>query len=274
MPIIPIDDLDDSRLGDYRLVPQPARLRREGLFVAESRLVVRELLASQRFETRSLLVTPAALDSLDEPLAGRRDDLPVYVARHQLMEHVVGFDVHRGCLALGHRPVSASGLGLDALRTAPLVLILEDVGNPDNIGGIFRNAAAFGAAAVLLSPHCGDPLYRKAIRVSIGATLRIPFGPIDDWPAGLDRLRAHGFTIVALTPEPQATDIGSWVPPPAARLAVLLGSEGPGLREAAAEMADAGVRIPMASGVDSLNVATAAAIALHHWTSAGRVPES
>ncbi len=267
MPIITIDDFNDPAIAEYRLAAQPAQIKRHGLFVAESRLVVRELLASRRFETCSVLVTPAALDSLRQGFAGRLDELPVYVASHQLMERVVGFDVHRGCLALGRRPESTSGLPLPQLMQAALVVILEDIGNPDNIGGIFRNAAAFGAGAVLLSPHCGDPLYRKAIRVSIGATLRVPFGTVDDWPAGLDRFRSLGFTIAALTPDPAATDIGAFVPPPDARVALLLGSEGPGLGEAAAAMADVRVRIPMAADVDSLNVSAAAAIALHHWTS-------
>ena len=141
--------------------------------------------------------------------------------------------------------------------------MLEDVGNPDNIGSIFRNAAAFGAECVLLSPNCCDPLYRKAIRTSIGATLRIPFGNIDDWPGGLSRLRDAGLTTTALTPNPDAEDIEDFVADMPPRVALLLGTEGPGLSGGATARADRRVRIPIAPAIDSLNVATASGIALH-----------
>ena len=276
MPIVRVDDTQDPRLVDYRTVPDPVLLRERGLFVAESRLVVRELLAHPRLRTRSLLVTEAALESLRDLLDTRPDDLPIYVGTPQVLRQIVGFQVHRGCLAVGERSERANDAGLPRLLSARLVVVLEDVGNPDNVGGIFRNAAAFGAECVLLSPKCCDPLYRKAIRVSLGATLRVPFGHIDDWPDGLIRLRHMGFTIAALTPEPDAEDVEDFVADVPLRVALLLGTEGPGLSQAATARADRRVRIPIAPAIDSLNVATAAGIALHRIASsaAGRDDET
>ena len=268
MPIAQVDDPQDPRLVDYRQVPDPVLLRDRGIFVAESRLVVRELLAHPRLRTRSLLVTGAALDSLRDLLDRRSDDLPIYVGTPQVLRQVVGFQVHRGCLAVGERSERVNDGGLPQLPTARLVVVLEHVGNPDNVGGIFRNAAAFGTECVLLSPTCCDPLYRKAIRVSLGATLRVPFGYIGDWPDGLTRLREMGFTIAALTPDPDAEDVEDLVADLPARIALLLGTEGVGLSEAAAVHADRRVRIPIAPAIDSLNVATAAGIALHRIASA------
>ena len=268
MPVVPVDDVDDGRLTDYRTVSDPLLLRERGVFVAESRLVVRELLAHPRFETRSLLVTEAALESLGDLLETRDDDLPIYVGARQFLHRIAGFDVHRGCLALGLRPARLADVSLPQLPAARRVVVLEDVGNPDNIGGIFRNALALGAECVLLSPRCCDPLYRKAIRVSIGATLRLVFAYIDDWPEGLERLRAAGLTLVALTPEATATDIAELASRQPQRVALLLGTEGPGLSGAAKARADVRVRIPLAPGTDSLNVATAAGIALHRLADA------
>ncbi len=272
MPIVPVDDLDDPRIADYRDVPDPVLLRQRGLFVAESRLVVRELLAHRRLFTRSLLVTPAALDSLGDLLQDRLHDLPVYVAPHQFLRRVVGFNVHRGCLALGERPARTSDAHLPALASGRLVVVLEQVGNPDNIGSIFRNAAAFGAAAVLLGPHCCDPLYRKAIRTSLGATLRVPCGAIDDWPDGLGRLRELGFSTVALTPDADADTLQAFAADAPSRIALLLGTEGAGLSDDAAARVDHRVRIPIAPGVDSLNVATASGIALYVLGPRGETP--
>ena len=263
MPIVQVNDSQDPRLVDYRNVPDPVLLRERGIFVAESRFVVRELLANQRFRTRSLLVSGAALESLRDLLDARPDDLPIYVGAHQFLKRVVGFNVHRGCLAVAERPDRVDYAELLQLPSARLVVVLEDVGNPDNVGGIFRNASAFGVECVLLSPKCSDPLYRKAIRVSIGATLRIPFGDINDWPDGLTRLRDMGFTIAALTPAPDAEDIEDFVADLPARFVLLVGTEGPGLSEAATVSADRRVRIRMAPDIDSLNVATAAGIALY-----------
>ncbi len=264
MPIVPVDDPLDPRLRDFRHAPDPVLIHQRGLFVAESRFVVRELLVHPRLVTRSLLATPAALASLGDLLDDRTlDTLPVYVAPPPLLKEVTGFRVHRGCLAIGERPPAATDADLPALASARLVVVLEQVGNPDNVGSIFRNAAAFGARCVLLGPGCCDPLYRKAIRTSIGATLRIPYGGMPDWPGGLDRLRAHGYTTVALTPDRDAEDLQALAAAPPPRVALLFGAEGAGLSDEAAARVDRRVRIPMAPGADSLNVATAAGIALY-----------
>lgn len=271
MPIELVDDPRDPRLREFHAVPDPVLLRRRGVFVAESRFVVRELLAHPRLATHALLATPAALDSLGDLLdAETVDALPVYVAPPPVLKQVTGFRVHRGCLAIGERPPPATDADLPALATARLVVVLEQVGNPDNLGSIFRNAVAFGARCVLLSPGCCDPLYRKAIRTSIGATLRIPWGGMADWPGGLDRLRAHGYTTVALSPERNAGELQALAAAPPRRLALVLGAEGAGLSDEAAARVDRRVRIPIADGVDSLNVATAAGIALYALSVAPR----
>ena len=263
MPIVHIDQLDDPRLEDYRNVPDPVLLRKRGLFVAESRFVVRELLSHQRLNTRSVLATPAAYDSLKDLLTDRTDNLAVYVASHQFLQNIVGFNVHRGCLAIGERPAPVTDRTLPALTAGRLVVVLERVSNPDNVGSIFRNAAAFGANGVLLSPGCGDPLYRKAIRTSLGATLRIPYGEVDDWPEGLTRLQELGFATMGMTLDPDAVKLDALVTDAPTPIALLFGTEGTGLSDEAAALLDYRVRIPIADSVDSLNVATASGIALY-----------
>lgn len=257
--VIPVGSFDDPRIEDYRNVPDPELLARRGLFVAEGRHVVRRLLAS-RFRTRSLLVTPSVRAALAD-LVDASGDLPVYVVDQDVMNGITGFNIHRGCLAVGQRP-PAAGVD-DVTRNASRVVVLERVSNADNVGGIFRNAAAFGAGAVLLGPSCADPLYRKAIRTSMGASLRVPFATLDDWPGDLSRLRAAGFTLLALTPADGARPIRDAAPGAPGRAALLVGHEGEGLSPEALSAADACVRIPMAAGIDSVNVATAAAIALY-----------
>jgi tRNA G18 (ribose-2'-O)-methylase SpoU len=274
--VVPILNAADPRLDDYRNIPDPELLRRRGIFIAEGRHVVRRLLESARFRTRSLLLTPAAHVGLIEVLPHTRD-VPIYLVEQEVMNEVSGFNMHRGCLAVGERPRPLSWR--DVVRDARLVVVLERVSNADNVGGIFRNAAAFGADAVLLGPGCADPLYRKAIRTSMAAALRVPFAMLDDWPADLEQLRAAGFTLIALTPiakEPlsapllfrrQGTSGGpGGAVAEAGRAALLLGHEGEGLSRDSLELADIRARIPMADGVDSLNVATAAAIALYEWS--------
>lgn len=265
MPVIRVDDLDDPRLADYRNIPDGELVRNRRLFVAEGRLVVRRLLARSLYPARSLLVTQTALDSLrlDDLLQAGRSDLPIYVCEQPMLNAIVGYNIHRGCLALGERPAeTALGRVPEGWR---LVVVLEGVVNADNVGGVFRNAAAFGADAVLLSPVCCDPLYRKAIRTSMGATLSVPFAQIHDWPGGLERLRERGFAIVALTPRMNGADIGALAATLEANepVALLLGAEWAGLSPAAESHADHLVRIPIGSAVDSLNVAAAAGIALH-----------
>ena len=261
-----IDDLSDPRVADYRNVPDPELLREHGVFVAEGRLAVRTLLRASRYRTRSLLVTDSALRSLRAVLDDRTGDgrmVPTFISTPVQMREIVGYNVHRGCLALGERSVPMSPA--DVLpASARLVIILEALGNADNVGGVFRNAAAFGAQAVLLSPGCCDPLYRKAIRVSTAASLRVPFAQVPDWPDGLAALGREGFTVVALTPDDEATDIDEFIAAGRPdRVALLVGTEGDGLSSKVKALADVRVRIPMAPGIDSLNVATAAGIALH-----------
>jgi tRNA G18 (ribose-2'-O)-methylase SpoU len=251
--------LDDPRLADYRDVRDGDALARRGLFVAEGQLVVRQLLAS-RFVARSILVTDAALDALG---AAVPDVVPMYVGSRAAVEAVVGYAFHHGCLALGER-----GTEVAPPTASPMLVALEHVSNPDNVGGIFRNALAFGAGGVLLSPGCADPLYRKAIRVSLGATLAVPFAHADDWQARLAALRAAGHTIVALTPSADAVPLDAFAWP--SRPVLVVGAEGPGLRAETRAAADVAVRIPMAAGVDSLNASTASGIALHAWAATTR----
>jgi len=263
--IATIDDLDDPRVAEYRNVPDPELLLAHGMFVAEGRQVVRHLLASDRFEARSVLVSPAALEGLRAALDARAP-LPVYVMAVERLAALVGFNLHRGCLAIGVRPAATSvALWWQAVAKSRLVVAVERVGNADNLGAVFRNALAFGAGGVLLSPGCCDPLYRKSIRVSMGAALRLPYAIDDEWPVGLRAMQASGARVLAMTPQPPARDLDEALASMGAGTAValLLGHEGDGLTTAAMDVADERVRIAIRPGVDSLNVATAAAIALH-----------
>lgn len=262
MPIIAIDDLGDPRVAEYRSVPDAELLEQRGVFVAEGRLVVRRLLQHPSYRVGSVLVNQAALESLRDLLTGR-PSLPVYVCTSEALAPIVGFNLHRGCVALVQRPPARAPA--DVCRAARLLLVLEAVTNADNVGGAFRNGAAFGASGVLLSPTCCDPLYRKAIRTSMGAVLRVPYARISDWPEGLDDVRREGLTLVALTPQADAMDISMFAArrDRAKRFALLIGTEGPGLSPAVEALADERVRIPIDPSVDSLNLATAAGIALH-----------
>jgi tRNA G18 (ribose-2'-O)-methylase SpoU len=262
VPIERISGPNDPRVADYRSVPDPELVRARGLFVAEGRLVVRRLIEDGRHRVRSLLVNDAAYRSL-EPLLGRLGaPIPIYVCGADEFLGITGYDIHRGCLALAERrPPAAVD---DLLASAKTIVALEAVANADNVGGVFRNAAAFGADAVLLSPACCDPLYRKAIRTSMAATLRVPFATLDGWPASLSRVRARGFTIVALTPREPSADLETF----AARvqvkkLALLVGTEGEGLSADAERQADHRVWVPIRREVDSLNLAVATGIALY-----------
>lgn len=263
MRTITIDHGQDPRLALYAGVREPALLREHGLLIAEGRFVVRRLLASPHIRLRSLLLNEAAARGLGDALDAAKSDATVYVAAPAVMTAATGFNMHHGCLALGERPAP---LTLEAVTEASdLVVVLERVVDADNVGSVFRNAEAFGADAVLLSPGCGDPFYRKAIRTSSGAALMVPFAAAEPWPEALDRLRATGFTIAALTPAANATDLGEFIRTPAARgrLAVLFGTEGQGLTELALARADVHLRIPISRTLDSLNIATAAGITLH-----------
>ena len=264
MPIARIADPLDLRLDDYRNLSDADLARERGVFIAEGRLIVPRLLASTRFATRSVLVTDAAWRAIPS-LADATDSLPVYVVPQAVMNAITGFNIHRGCLAAGLRrpPESLEDIAGDAR----MVVVLERVANADNVGGIFRNAAAFGADAVLLDDVTTDPLYRKDIRTSMGASLQIPFTRATTLEAALAGLRARGFTIVALTPSALAEPLGSVAAQiGSGRLAIVAGHEGDGLSLATLAQCDVLARIPMHGKVDSLNVATATAIALYEFS--------
>lgn len=211
----------------------------------------------------SMLLNDASLRALDISISRLPQKIPVYVCDTEEFAAITGFNLHRGCLALAERPAARSLA--DVVREAELLLVLEGVSDADNVGSAFRNAAAFGAS-VVLSEGCCDPLYRKAIRTSMGSVLRTPYARIKHWPDDLAALKAGGFTIVALTPREGAVDLPAVARRPGQRTALLVGSEGPGLTAEAEGMADMRVRIPIRAEVDSLNLATATGIALHHFT--------
>ncbi len=260
----------DPRIADFRDVKDADLRGRDGLFMVEGRLGVRRLLDGARFRARSVLVTPTALSALADSFAGIEEGVEIFVAEPPLLEEIVGYDLHRGCLAVAER---RDGVRLDEVFARPpvagpgLAVVAEKLTNPDNVGGVFRNAMAFGASGVWLCPRCADPLYRKAVRVSMGGALQIPFGRSsrDDWPADLEHIRSRGWRVVALDPRGDSMEVGELADrvDPAKPVALLLGTEGSGLDAASLAAADWRVRIEMAPGVDSLNVATAAAIALH-----------
>ncbi len=262
-----VSDLDDPRVADYHATLTPVTLRRRQLFVAEGRMVVRRLCSLPRYRVMSLLVTESAWASVSHPALPLEEHTTVFLVDQHVMNALVGFDIHRGCLALAARPapVSLEQLPLAIMRR---VLVLEGVSNPDNIGGLFRNAAAFGVDGVVLGPGCGDPLYRKAVRTSMGSTLSVPFVEAADVTAALAQLQSAGFTALALTPDRRATPL-TQASLAADRVALLLGAEGDGLSPQARDAADIVVRIVTSDDVDSLNVSTAAAIALHHFARTG-----
>ena len=261
-----IEDPEDSRLADYREIRDAERRRRDGTFIAEGRQVVRRLLDARRYRVRSALVTPPAWAALGEALAAA--EVPAYLVRQDIVEAVVGIEFHHGCLAAGERGAEPTAEAVLAEARGDRLVVLEGLGDASNVGALFRNALAFSVGAVFLSPGTADPLYRKAIRVSAGATVALPFARLADWPRDLERLRDAGYTVVALTPRADAVsldELGEGRPLPA-RLALLLGTEGRGLSAEALAAADLQVRIPMAPEMDSLNVAAAGAVALH-WLS-------
>lgn len=254
-----IDTLDDSRVDAFRRVGDPAWLRSQELFVAEGRLLVERLVLAGQYEIDSVLLTPPALAAL-QPLVARLE-CSVYVAAQGLLNGITGFNFHRGCLALARRPVPHT---LPTFFACRRLLGLEGIGNPDNIGGLFRSAAAFGADGVVLDESSADPFYRKALRTSAGAILRVPFSRVAEWPGACAEFQQNGFLAVALVTDPLATRIDAFASNASRhhRVALLVGAEGSGLTSATIEAADVRVTIPMAGGTDSLNVAVAASVAM------------
>jgi tRNA G18 (ribose-2'-O)-methylase SpoU len=252
--LIEVDDPADPRLDDFRaLTDADVRADRRGIVIAEGINVV-ERLARSPYRTRAVFGVRSRIEALAPVLADL--DVAVFVADKWLLSDVVGFRVTRGVLASADRPPPPSITAL--LGRAERVAVLEGLNDFENLGALFRNAAAFGIDAVLLDARCADPLYRRSVRVSMGHVLRVPFAVLPEpWPDSLDLLR--GFRLFAMTPRAAAVPLRSVVAD--GPWAVLLGAEGPGLSDAALDRADVHVRIPMADGVDSLNVATAAAVA-------------
>lgn len=256
----PIDDPADPRIEAYRDIRERDLVGRRGLFVAEGETVLRVLAGQTRHRPVSVLIAEKRREKLSPILDQLPGDVPVYLAGQAVLDGIVGFDLHRGILAIAETapPVAAADL-LASLPAKALVMALVGIGNHDNMGGLFRNAAGFGVDAVLLDRTCCDPLYRKAIRVSVGGVLRVPYATLGESEDLIDLLAGQGFTPVALSP---AGETALSRLPPLTRPALLLGAEGPGLPEATLTRCRT-VSIPMASGFDSLNVSVAAGIALH-----------
>ena len=259
-----ITDRDDPRVADYVGLTDVALRSRvdpeRGLYLAESEKVIRRALAAGH-RPRSMLLA----QRWEQPLARLIDEVrglgaPVLVGEGTLIETITGFNVHRGAIASMHRPALPDPQAL--LAGCRRVVVLEDVVDHTNVGAVFRSVAGIGADAVLVSPQCADPLYRRAVRVSMGTVFQVPWTRLAPWPDGLHRLRAAGLTVAALTLADAAIDLDTLAADPPDRLALVLGTEGDGLSAAATSASDLAVRIPMAGGVDSLNVAAAAAVAL------------
>ena len=261
MHVITIADAADSRLRDYtgltdvvlRRLSEPA----QGLYIAESSKVIQRALAAGH-RPRSVLLQQKWLGELTpllEPF-----DIPVYLAEPEVLERITGFVMHRGALASMHRPALPDPAEL--LRDARRVVVLEDIVDHTNVGAIFRAVAGLGADAVLVTPRCADPLYRRSVRVSMGAVLQLPWTRLADWPDGASQLHDAGFTIAALALDESAVALDAFAADPPERVALLLGTEGDGLSRGALEGSDVVVTIPMSRGVDSLNVAAASAVAL------------
>lgn len=261
---IRIEDPADPRAHEYTGLTDMALRRRrepaEGLYIAESAQVIRRALAAGH-RPRSLLMATKWLGVLSDVLAHPSVlDVPVMVADEQVLREITGFQVHRGALAAMRRPTLPTVT--QALSGARRVVVLEDIVDHTNVGAIFRCAAGLGFDAVLVSPRCADPLYRRSVRVSMGAVFMVPWTRLEPWPTGLDALGAEGFTRAALSLDDDACPLDLIAATPPDRLAWILGTEGDGLSASCVSRADIVVRIPMYGGVDSLNVASAAAVAL------------
>lgn len=261
MHLVPLERSDDPRLRDYTELTDVSRRRlrepEEGIYIAESAKVIERALAAGH-RPRSALVLEKWIPELTpllEPF-----DIPVFVGPTALLEDVTGFVMHRGALASMHRPVPPPVA--DVLRDARRVVVLEDIVDHTNVGAIFRAVAGLGADAVLVSPRCADPLYRRAVRVSMGASLQIPWTRIGEWDEAAPQLHEAGFAIAALALSDTAVDLATYAADPPERVALVLGTEGDGLSRAALAAADTVVTIPMDRGIDSLNVAAASAVAL------------
>jgi len=266
MRIERITDLERGELRDFRSLTDVA-LRRVsepagGLYIAESTKVIGRALAAGH-RPRSLLLIEQWLPDVERLLADDElyADVPVFVGPPELLKQLTGFDMHRGALASMHRPPLMAVEEL--LAGARRVVVLEDIADHTNVGAIFRSVAGLGADAVLITPRCADPLYRRSVRVSMGTVLQVPWTRLPEWPEGADQLRAAGFHIAALALSDDAVELDAFAASAPEKVAILLGTEGDGLSPAAMQNADTIVTIPMMHGVDSLNVAAASAVALY-----------
>ena len=270
-----ITDPGDPRLADYVSLTDVALRRRtepeRGLYVAESEKVIRRALAAGH-RPRSFLMAARWLTDLADVVAQARvGGIPVYAGDHDVIETLTGFHLHRGALAAMQRPVLPP-VG-ELLAGARRVLVLEDIVDHTNVGACFRSAAALGVDAVLVTPRCADPLYRRSVRVSMGTVFQVPWTRIEPWPrGGPEVLREHGFTVAAFALAGDAVTLDALAADPPERLALVLGTEGDGLTRHTIAAADLAVRIPMAGGVDSLNVAAACAVALWALRPGGSAP--
>lgn len=261
---VEVHSIDDPRLGDYRRLNEPDfRVRHEaatGRFIVESPEPLRTILASRlRGSIRSVLITPDQHAILAAELRGI--EAPVFVAPRSLLVAIIGFDLHRGALASVARPMPPAVD--DVLAGARVIAVCERLNDHENLGVLFRSAAALGIDGVLIDPQCADPWYRRCVRVSIGHVATVPWTRVERWPEALDDVRAAGFTVAALTPSRNGVPLDVFAAERRERVAILVGAEGPGLSPTALAASDVHVRIPMRDDVDSLNVATAAAIAFH-----------
>ena len=258
---VEVTEVDDPRVDDFRDLStadrRPDRPGGRGLVIAEGVVVVERLLASP-YPVRALFGVRRRIDELADALVDL--DAPAYVTDADVMAQVVGFHLNRGVLAVADRAPAIDPA--DLIGRSRKLAVLEGVGDHENLGALFRNAAALGVDGVLLGAGCSDPLYRRSVRVSMGHVLRVPFTSLDTWPGGLKLLQDNGFRVAALTPRSDSAPLRE-AGLEHGRVAVLLGSEGPGLTDEAIAAADLAVRIPMSGDVDSLNVATAGAIAFH-----------
>lgn len=267
MTVTRITDPADPRLADYvGLTDVALRSRSEperGLFIAESTSVIERALEAG-VRPRSFLMEDRWWEPLQPLLrdagAGESGPVPVYLADREVLEDITGFHVHRGALSSMHRPTLREVEDLVPAAGRCLVVVLEDIVDHTNVGAIFRSVAALGADAVLVTPRCADPLYRRSVRVSMGTVFQVPWTRIPAWPHGADRLRELGFTVAALALTLDAVDLDAVNLPE--RTALVLGTEGDGISAGGLAATDLHVRIPMAGGVDSLNVAAAAAVAM------------
>ena len=261
MHVVPIDTLESPGLADYsRLTDVALRRLSEpagGLYIAESTKVISRAIAAGH-RPRSVLLQEQWLPEVERLLAGF--DVPVYVGSAELLEQLTGYNLHRGALAAMHRPPLASVE--EVIAGATRIVVIEDVVDHTNVGAIFRSVAGIGADAVLVTPRCADPLYRRSVRVSMGTVLQVPWTRLPEWPEGADILKSAGFHIAALALADDAITLDQLASDPPEKLAILLGAEGDGLSRAALRGADSVVTIPMMHGVDSLNVASASAVAL------------